>query len=45
MQRLRRLWWVWCVSRRDFGPNALDNANWKGVRAALQKSMVEHYQE
>ena len=39
------LWRVSRVSLSDFAPKALANANWKGVPAALQKSMVEHYQE
>ena len=39
------LWRVSRVSLSDFSPKALSNANWKGVPAALQKSMVEHYQE
>src|SRR5260221_1521045 len=39
------LWRVSRVSPRYFAPKALANANWKGVPAALQKSMVEHYQE
>jgi hypothetical protein len=39
------LWRVSRVSPSDFAPKALANANWKGVPAALQKSMVEHYQE
>ncbi len=39
------LWRVSRVSPSDFVPKALSNANWKGVPAALQKSMVEHYQE
>jgi len=39
------LWRVSRVSPSDFAPKALSNANWKGVPAALQKSMVEHYQE
>ncbi len=38
-------WRVSRVSPSDFSPKALANANWKGVPAALQKSMVEHYQE
>ena len=40
-----KLWRVSRVSLSDFSPKALSNANWKGVPAALQKSMVEHYQE
>ena len=39
------LWRVSRVSPSDFSPKALSNANWKGVPAALQKSMIEHYQE
>ena len=39
------LWRVSRVSPSDFSPKTLANANWKGVPAALQKSMVEHYQE
>jgi hypothetical protein len=39
------LWRVSRVSPSDFSPKTLSNANWKGVPAALQKSMVEHYQE
>ena len=39
------LWRVSRVSPNDFAPKALSNANWKGVPAALQKSMIEHYQE
>ena len=40
-----KLWRVSRVSPSDFSPKTLSNANWKGVPAALQKSMVEHYQE
>ena len=39
------LWRVSRVSPSDFSPKTLSNANWKGVPAALQKSMVEHYQD
>ncbi len=41
----RSLWRVARVQPSDFSPKMLSNANWKGVPAALQKSMVEHYQE
>jgi hypothetical protein len=41
----RSIWRVTRVLPTDFSPKALSNANWKGVPAALQKSMVEHYQE
>ena len=39
------LWRVARVQPSDFSSKTLANANWKGVPAALQKSMVEHYQE
>jgi hypothetical protein len=38
-------WRVARVHSSDFSPKALCLASWKGVPAALQKSMVEHYQE
>jgi hypothetical protein len=41
----RKLWRVSRVQPSDFSPKMLSNANWKGVPAALQKSMIEHYQE
>lgn len=39
------LWRVARVQPSDFALKVLANANWKGVPAALQKSLVEHYQE
>jgi hypothetical protein len=41
----RKVWRVSRVQPSDFSPKMLSNANWKGVPAALQKSMIEHYQE
>jgi hypothetical protein len=38
-------WRVSRVTPTDFSPKILSNANWKGVPAALKRSMVEHYQE
>ncbi len=33
------------VQSSDFSPRLLSTTNWKVVPAALQKSMIEHYQE
>ena len=38
-------WRVARVQPSDFALKVLSNASWKVVPAALQKSMVEHYQE
>ena len=38
-------WRVARVQSSDFSPKILCAASWKGVPAALQRSMVEHYQE
>lgn len=38
----------WCVARvqpSDFSPRMFCPANWKAVPVALQKSMVEHYED
>jgi hypothetical protein len=40
-----KLWRVARVQPSDFSLKVLTNANWKGVPAALQKSLVDHYQE
>jgi hypothetical protein len=38
-------WRVTRVLPSDFSPKLLCAASWKGVPAALQRSIVEHYQD